>query len=57
VSVIYIINIFISFGGNLVYLLGVFKYINLDTNFKLDKDKKDYSIYLDIKLEELRDTL
>jgi len=57
VSVIYIISIFISFGRNLVYLLGAFKYINLDTNFKLEKDKKDYSTYLSINLEEVRDTL
>jgi hypothetical protein len=46
-----------SFGRNLVYLLGTFKYINLDTNFKLEKDKKDCSIYLSINLGEVRDTL
>jgi len=51
------ISIFISFRGNLVCLLGVLKYINLDTNFKLEKDKKDCSMYLDIKLEELRDCI
>jgi len=57
VSVIYIISIFISFRRNLVYLLGAFKYINLDTNFKLEKDKKDCSIYLGINLGEVRDAL
>jgi len=57
VSVIYIISIFISFRRNLVYLLGAFKYINLDTDFKLEKDKKDYSTYLSINLEEVRDAL
>jgi len=57
VSVIYIISIFISLGRNLVYLLGAFKYINLDTNFKLEKDKKDYSTYLSINLGEVRDAL
>ena len=46
-----------SFGKNLVYLLGAFKYINLNTNFKLEKDKKDYSIYLSINLGEVRDAL
>jgi len=46
-----------SFRGNLVYLLGVLKHINLNINFKLEKDKKDCSIYLDIKLEELKDTV
>ena len=46
-----------SFRKNLVYLLGAFKYINLNTNFKLEKDKKDYSIYLSINLEEVRDAL
>ena len=46
-----------SFGRNLVYLLGAFKYINLDTNFKLEKNKKDYSIYLSINLGEVRDAL
>ena len=56
-SVICIISIFISFGRNLVYLLGAFKYINLDANFKLEKDKKDYSTYLDINLGEVRDAL
>ena len=56
-SVIYIISIFISFRRNLVYLLGAFKYINLDTDFKLEKDKKDYSTYLSINLEEVRDAL
>ena len=44
-----------SFRRNLVYLLGTFKYINLDTNFKLEKDKKDYSTYLSIYLGEVRD--
>jgi len=57
VSVIYIISIFISLGRNLVYLLGAFKYINLDTDFKLEKDKKDYSTYLSINLGEVRDAL
>jgi len=57
VSVIYIINIFISFRRNLVCLLGAFKHINLDTNFKLEKDKKDYSIYLGINLKEVKDAL
>jgi len=57
VSVIYIISIFMSFGRNLVCLLGAFKYINLNTNFKLEKDKKDYSIYLSINLKEVRDAL
>ena len=33
-----------SFRRNLVYLLGAFKYIYLNTNSKLEKDKKDYSI-------------
>ena len=46
-----------SFKRNLVYLLGAFKYINLDANFKLDKDNKDYSIYLSINLGEIRDAL
>jgi len=46
-----------SFRRNLVYLLGAFKHINLDTNFKLDKDKKDYSTYLGINLGEVRDAL
>jgi len=46
-----------SFRRNLVYLLSAFKYINLDTNFKLEKDKKDYSIYLGINLGEMRDAL
>ena len=46
-----------SFGRNLVCLLGAFKYINLNTNFKLEKDKKDYSIYLSINLKEVRDAL
>ena len=56
-SVIYIISIFMSFRRNLVYFLGAFKYINLDTNFKLEKDKKDYSTYLGINLGEVRDAL
>ena len=56
-SVIYIISIFISFRRNLVYLLGTFKYINLDTNFKPEKDKKDYSTYLGINLGEVRNAL
>ena len=56
-SVIYIISIFVSLGRNLVYLLGAFKYVNLDTNFKLEKDKKDYSTYLSINLGEVRDAL
>jgi len=51
------ISIFMSFKRNLVYLLGAFKYVNLDTNFKLDKDKKDCSIYLGINLGEVRDAL
>jgi len=51
------ISIFISFGRNLVYFLGAFKHVNLDTNFKLDKDKKDYSTYLGINLGEVRDAL
>jgi len=46
-----------SFRRNLVYLLGAFKYINLNTNFKLEKDKKDCSIYLGINLGEVKDTL
>jgi len=46
-----------SFGRNLVYLLSAFKYINLNTNFKLEKDKKDYSTYLGINLGEVRDAL
>jgi len=57
VSVICIISIFVSLGRNLVCLLGAFKYINLDADFKLEKDKKDYSIYLSINLGEVRDTL
>jgi len=46
-----------SFRGNLVCLLDILKYINLNANFKLEKNKKDYSMYLDIKLEKLRDTI
>jgi len=46
-----------SFGRNLVYLLNTFKYINLNINFKLEKDKKDYSIYLGINLGEVKDVL
>jgi len=46
-----------SFGRNLVYFLGAFKYINLDINFKLKKDKKDCSIYLGINLGEVKDAL
>ena len=46
-----------SFGRNLVYLLGTFKYINLNTNFKLEKDKKDCSMYLGINLREVKDAL
>jgi len=46
-----------SFGRNLVCLLNAFKYINLDINFKLEKDKKDYSIYLGINLREVKDAL
>jgi len=57
VSVIYITSIFISFRRNLVCLLGAFKHINLNTNFKLEKDKKDYSTYLGINLGEVRDAL
>jgi len=57
VSVICIISIFISFGRNLVYFLGAFKYINLDANFKPKKDKKDYSTYLGINLGEVKDAL
>ena len=41
----------------MVCLLGAFKYVNLDANFKLEKDKKDYSTYLSINLEEVRDAL
>ena len=51
------ISIFISFRKNLVHLLGAFKYINLDTDFKPEKDKKDYTIYLSINLGEVRDAL
>ena len=46
-----------SLGRNLVCLLGAFKYINLDADFKLEKDKKDCSIYLSINLGEVRDAL
>jgi len=46
-----------SFGRNLVCFLGAFKYINLDTDFKLEKDKKDCSTYLGINLGEVRDAL
>ena len=46
-----------SFRRNLVYLLGAFKHINLDANFKLDKDNKDCSTYLGINLGEVRDAL
>ena len=46
-----------SFGRNLVHLLGAFKYINLDTDFKPKKDKKDCTIYLSINLGEVRDAL
>ena len=46
-----------SFRRNLVYLLGAFKYINLDINFKLNKDKKDGSTNLSINLGEVRDAL
>ena len=46
-----------SFRRNLVRFLGAFKYINLNTNSKLEKDKKDYSIYLGINLGEVRDAL
>jgi len=46
-----------SFGRNLVCFLGAFRYINLDTNFKLKMDKKDYSIYLGINLGEVKDAL
>ena len=46
-----------SFRRNLIYFLNAFKYINLNINFKLKKDKKDYSIYLGINLGEVRDTL
>ena len=56
-SIIYIISIFISFKRNLVRLSGAFKYINLDTDFKLKKDKKDCTIYLSINLEEVKDAL
>jgi len=51
------ISIFISLGRNLVYLLGAFKHINLDINFKLEKDKKDCSIYLSINSGEVKDAL
>jgi len=47
----------VSLERNLVYLLGAFKYVNLDANFKLEKDKKDCSIYLSINLGEVRDAL
>jgi len=47
----------VSLGRNLVYLLGIFKYINLDTNFNLDKDNKDYNTYLGINSGEVRDAL
>jgi len=57
VSVIYIISIFVSLGRNLVCFLGTFKHVNLDTDFKLEKDKKDYSTYLSINLGEVRDAL
>ena len=56
-SVIYITSIFVSFGRNLVYLLSAFKHVNLNTNFKLEKDKKDCSMYLGINLGEVRDAL
>ena len=56
-NVIYIINIFISFGRNLIYLLNAFKYINLNIDFKLKKDKKDCNTYLDINLGEVKDAL
>jgi len=46
-----------SFKRNLVCLLGAFKYVNLNTDFKLEKDKKDYSMYLSINLGEVRDAL
>ena len=46
-----------SLGKNLVYFLSAFKYINLDANFKLEKDKKDCSIYLSINLGEVKDAL
>ena len=46
-----------SLGRNLVYLLGAFKYINLDVDFKLEKDKKDCSMYLNINLGEIKDAL
>ena len=45
-----------SFRRNLVCLLGAFKYVNLDANFKLEMDKKDYT-YLSINLGEVRDAL
>ena len=50
-------SIFVSFGRNLAYFLGAFKYINLDTDFKLEKDKKDCSMYLGINLKEVKDAL
>jgi len=56
-SVIYIINIFISFRRNLIYFSSTFKYINLNINFKLKKDKEDYNIYLGINLGEVKDVL
>jgi len=46
-----------SFRRNLVYLLSAFKYINLNINFKLKKDKKYCSIYLSINLKEVKDIL
>jgi len=33
------------------------QYINLDTNFKLEEDKKNYSTYLGINSGEVRDAL
>ena len=45
------------FKRNLIYLLGAFKYINLNIDFKQKKDKKDCRIYLGINLEEIKDAL
>jgi len=51
------ISIFVSLGRNLVCFSGAFKYVNLDADFKLKKDKKDCSTYLSINLGEVRDAL
>jgi len=51
------ISIFVSLGRNLVCLSGAFKHVNLDADFKLEKDKKDCSTYLSINSGEVRDAL